>query len=196
MDLKKEEVHVYDGIVEHDNFLPRWWLAILYGTIAFGFVYFMHYTFGPGASIQEEYERASRELEVAKSLAASGSASGTGGPGLDPASREQALRAWAMDAGHRSQGKAVYDGKCAVCHGGLGQGGIGPNLTDDHWIHGSRHIELAKVISEGVGDKGMPPWGALLKDDELKSVVAYVRSLHGTNPPGAKGPQGEKTRFE
>ncbi len=192
-DKKNEEIHVYDGIVEHDNFLPRWWLAILYGSIAFAFGYFMHYTFGPGATIQEQYDTAVREYEVAKAQAAVVTA---GGPGSDPAAREQMLLAWAKDAGHRSQGKAVYEGKCAVCHGSLGQGGIGPNLTDDYWIHGSRHIEMAQVISEGVGDKGMPPWGALLKDDELKSVVAHVRSLHGTNPPGSKAPQGEKVTFE
>lgn len=185
------EVHVYDGIVEHDNFLPRWWLAILYGSMVFAFFYLMHYTFGPGPSIRQEYDTAARELEVAKASMATGGASGGGA-----ASSEESLKVWAAVPEHKAQGKSVYDSKCAVCHGAQGQGGIGPNLTDDYWLHGNKFAQIAAVISNGVSDKGMPPWGALLKDDELKSAVAFVRALHGTNPPGAKAPQGEKVALE
>lgn len=191
-----QEVHVYDGIVEHDNFLPRWWLATLYGTIVFSFLYFMHYTFGPGTSILEAYENSAKQHRLLQAQAASTSSFSGSGGGSDPQAQEEALRVWATSAEHVGQGKSVYDAKCAVCHGNVGQGGIGPNLTDDYWIHGNRRVQIAAVIAQGVGDKGMPPWGALLKDDELKSVVAYVRTLHGTSPAGAKAPQGEKVAME
>lgn len=50
-------------------------------------------------------------------------------------------------------------------------------------------------MTNGVADKGMPPWGPVLKDTEIQSVVAYIRSIHGTHPAGAKAPQGEKVEF-
>ena len=182
------EVHVYDGIVEHDNFLPRWWLGILYGSIIFGALYVGYYIFGPGPTLVQEYDAAlaARKAQVAAAPAAPQAA------GKDDAS----LKSWAADAAHITQGKGVYDAKCAVCHGPVGEGGIGPNMTDDFWLHGAKPSEMAATVTNGVADKGMPPWGALLSADDLKSVVAYVRTLHGTNPPNGKAPQGEKVAFE
>ena len=187
----KNEVHVYDGIVEHDNFLPRWWLAILYGSMVFALFYFLHYTFGPGPTLVEEYQASVQELDALKAKA---SAQAPGAAQGSPQSEgsDEGLKAWAIVAEHKAQGKQVFESKCVVCHGNLGQGGIGPNLTDDYWIHGNKLSQIASTVTNGVSDKGMPPWGALLSADELKSVVAYVQSLHGTNPPNPKAPQGEK----
>jgi len=195
------EVHVYDGIVEHDNFLPRWWLGIIYGTIAFSIGYYGYYELGGGPSLREEYAVAMKQLDAAKAAAGSGAADGSAsGSGSGSASglggdEEAVLVAWASSTDHVNQGKVVYDAKCAVCHGKAGEGGIGPNLTDDFWLHGAKHAQIAATIRNGVNDKGMPPWGAVLSNDEFKSTVVFVRSLHGTNPPNAKGPQGEKAAF-
>jgi cytochrome c oxidase cbb3-type subunit 3 len=182
------EMHVYDGIVEHDNFLPRWWLGILYGTVLFAIGYFVYYTMGPGPTLVQEYQTEidRRQMQLALQPKADGST------GMDDAT----LLEWSKSPEHINLGKAVYDGKCSVCHGTVGQGGIGPNLTDDHWIHGVKASKMAAVVANGVSDKGMPPWGSLLSTDDQKSVVAYVRSLHGTNPPNPKTPQGEKVAFE
>ncbi len=68
---------------------------------------------------------------------------------------------------------------------------IGPNLTDDAWIHGGTMSEIHHTIVESVLAKGMPPWGKLLKPDQVDAVTAYVASLKGTNPPNAKPPEGE-----
>lgn len=187
------EVHVYDGIVEHDNFLPRWWLGILYGTIAFSIGYYGYYELGGGPGLRDEYAVAMKELDAAKAAAApaGGAPNGESGGGDE----ETVLAAWSASTDHVGQGKAVFDAKCAVCHGKAGEGGIGPNLTDDFWIHGAKHSQIAATIRNGVNDKGMPPWGAILSGDELKSTVAFVRSLHGTNPANPKAPQGEKATF-
>ncbi|MEN9722488.1 MAG: hypothetical protein RJB38_474 [Pseudomonadota bacterium] len=181
------EVHEYDGIQEHDHALPRWWVTLFYVSILFSVFYYAHYTFGPGATLREEYATEMRDLEAVQS-APSGPSRG--------AQDEDGLRAWAGVADHVTQGKTAFQAKCAVCHGSEGQGGIGPNLTDDFWIHGAKRTEIAQVITQGVGDKGMPPWGALVSADELRSLVAYVRSLHGTHPPQPKAPQGEKVVME
>lgn len=183
------EIHVYDGIEEHDNFLPRWWLWLFYASIVFAAGYYAHYTFGPGPTLVEEYDRAMEK--VTQLQAASAPKPGQGGQ-----DEESSLKAWAADASHLEQGRTAYASKCAVCHGAAGQGGIGPNLADEHWIHGAKYAQIAKVIAEGVGDKGMPPWGALVSADELKSLVAHVRSLQGTSPPNPKAPQGEKVARE
>jgi cytochrome c oxidase cbb3-type subunit 3 len=183
------QVHVYDGIEEHDNFLPRWWLWLLYGSMVFSAGYYAHYTFGPGPTLRDEYVTAMQQLESVQAA----NAPKPGQPGGDT---EESLKAWAASDAHQKQGKDAYVAKCAVCHGQKGEGGIGPNLADDYWIHGAKHVEIAKTIANGITDKGMPPWGALVSPDELKSLVAYVRALHGTNPPNAKGAQGEKVVME
>ena len=89
-------------------------------------------------------------------------------------------------------GGKIYSARCASCHGDKGQGIIGPNLTDDYWIHGDGSIPaILKVMNEGVPDKGMPPWKGVIPAELEDDVAAYVYSIYGTNPPGAKAPQGE-----
>lgn len=91
-----------------------------------------------------------------------------------------------------AEGRSVYTSKCATCHGQSGEGNIGPNLTDDYWIHGGKAEQIANTVYNGVKEKGMIAWGALLNKKEILSVSAYVRSLRGRTPPNAKTPQGTK----
>jgi cytochrome c oxidase cbb3-type subunit 3 len=88
-------------------------------------------------------------------------------------------------------GAEHYALQCAACHGDQGQGLIGPNLTDAYWIHGADNLNVYQVISEGVVTQGMPPWEAVYSPEERAELVAFVQSLKGTNPPGAKEPQGD-----
>jgi cytochrome c oxidase cbb3-type subunit 3 len=182
------EVHVYDGIVEHDNFLPRWWLGLLYGSMIFAGLYCAYYLFGPGPTLVEEYqaEVAERQAQIAANPKKA----------EDTLGDDASLKSWAESKEHIAQGKGAYESKCAVCHGQAGEGGIGPNLTDDFLLHGSKLTQIAQTISKGVLDKGMPAWGSLLSNDETKSVVGYIRTLQGTNPPNAKAPQGGKGVLE
>jgi cytochrome c oxidase cbb3-type subunit III len=174
--------HDYDGIRELDHVLPRWWLMLFYGTIVFAAIYVGYYMVGSGPSLREELEVAMREINAKK-------------PKQVPVeSDEKDLQAAAAAASpdFMKLGKVVFSGKCMPCHGQNGEGGIGPNLTDDYWLHGNgTPKDIAHVVQGGVPEKGMPAWGEMLKPDEVKAVVVYIKSLHGTNPPGAKPPQGK-----
>jgi len=179
--------HNYDGIQELDHMLPRWWLGLFYATIVFGAFYCGYYLAGMGPTPQQELAAQMLSYEKAK-LAAAPAAS---------ADNSDALLAAFKDPSKLKAGAAVFAGKCIPCHGDKAQGVIGPNLTDDFWLHGEGSLkDIAKVVTNGVPDKGMPPWGPVLTPEELTSVVAYVHSLHGTNPPGGKAPQGEKEDFK
>jgi cytochrome c oxidase cbb3-type subunit 3 len=96
------------------------------------------------------------------------------------------------DGAAMAKARDTYGAKCAMCHGPQAQGLIGPNLTDEYWIHGNRPAELARIIADGVADKGMIPWKDQLPALEIAALAAYVGTLAGTNPPNPKAPQGEK----
>lgn len=173
--------HEYDGIREYDNPLPSWWLNSFYLCILFAILYYAHYELGSGSSLQEELAKDMQEIEAIKS-------NNGGGAGLPT---EALLAAAFQDPKKLSLGKKVFAEKCISCHAADGGGGIGPNLTDKFWIHGNGTLPaIAKVVFDGVADKGMPPWGAMLKPEELVSVVAFVKSLDGTKPVNPKAPQG------
>lgn len=178
--------HNYDGIQELDHPLPMWWLAIFYVTIAFAFVYCAYEWMGMSVG---SYEALNMELKTIESLT--------------PKSADGEKTNAALMAELRSHpewtdsARTLYQGRCAVCHAADGGGGIGPNLTDDHWIHGAgAPVDMAVVIEKGVAEKGMPPWGALLKREEIVGLVGLIRSLHGSKPAKPKDPQGEVHPFQ
>jgi cytochrome c oxidase cbb3-type subunit 3 len=88
-------------------------------------------------------------------------------------------------------GAARFARSCAACHGAQAQGLIGPNLTDDRWIHGGSVEQIFQSIAKGWPAKGMPPWGRVVRPEELSALVAHVRSLQGSNPSNAKPPEGD-----
>jgi cytochrome c oxidase cbb3-type subunit 3 len=103
---------------------------------------------------------------------------------------DDAILAVVQDPGQLEEGKKVFASTCAACHAQEGQGLVGPNLTDKFWIHGNTPADIAKAVSEGFADKGMPPWGPVLGQDKVRKVTAYLVSIKGKNLPG-KEPQGE-----
>jgi cytochrome c oxidase cbb3-type subunit III len=173
--------HNYDGIQELDNPLPDWWLFTFLGTIIFAFFYFIHYEFSGGLTINDELKR---DMAQVASL-------NKAGP--DPAEEEKEITKLLGSADVAANGKSVYAGRCAACHGPELQGLIGPNLVDDFWIRGSGKVgEVALILRKGVIDKGMPAWESILKDEEIRSVTVYLVGQRGSNPPNPKPPQGEK----
>lgn len=181
----EDETHqVFDGIVEQNNPLPGWWVGTFYLTVLFAFLYFAYYQLGPGPSLLDEYQ--SELAAIEKKNNPQGSAPAVV---ID----EESLKKRLSERGLAQTGKTSFDAKCSSCHGINGEGGIGPNLTDDYWIHGSKLLSIYKIIKDGVADKGMPPWGALLKEEEILQLVAYVKNLHGTKPANPKAPQGDKS---
>jgi cytochrome c oxidase cbb3-type subunit III len=174
-------VHEYDGILEADNHLPRWWLVSLYATIGFAVFYWMSYEAlrvlpSPTASFALEQAKAA-EVEAAK-LKAMGAAN------------DDNLMAMAKNEAAKTEGKEVFQKNCMSCHGPVGGGGIGPNLTDGHWLHGSKPMQVYTTVKDGFTKNGMPAWGGLIGEERVRVATAYVLSIKGTNVPGGKAPQG------
>lgn len=180
--MKNDELldHEYDGIREYDNPMPRWWVLMFWASFVFSVGYFFHYHLsGNGESVAAAYEaelREARELEAKANLA-------------QPVS-EESLGKLMADAGLMTDAQALFAQKCAVCHGDKAQGLIGPNLTDDAWLHGQGTLkDIFGVINEGVLAKGMPAWGKQLSPIEVRKLAAYVGSQRGKALPG-KPPEG------
>ena len=180
--------HECDGIQEYDNPIPRWMWGLFVATIAVSVVYVIFYGFNLGPSIQTEY------LEESRGLEAQWAAYYADHPIVPPSTEE--LVAATQNPDLVQAGEAQFKRSCAPCHGERGEGLIGPNLTDAHWLHGGKLTEIYATVVSGVADKGMPPWGRALPPDKLEAVVAYVRRLQGSNPPGAKAPQGEAAEMD
>lgn len=175
------EGHDYDGIKEYDNPLPMWWLWTFFITIIFSFIYYIHYEVAGGPTLKDELNVAMSQIEQLKAKNAP-----------QVTENEETLMAKMNDPKLIELGAATYTGKCAACHGDKLQGQIGPNLVDNYWIHTKgTMVGLVKTIREGVAEKGMPPWANVLKQDEVYGVSAFIHSKHGSNPAGAKEPQGE-----
>jgi cytochrome c oxidase cbb3-type subunit 3 len=172
--------HEYDGIREYDNPLPRWWVWMWAGSFVFSLAYYFHYhVSGNGESVAAAYQadvRQARESEAKKSL-------------VQPVS-EESLGKLMSDATLMNDAKALFDLRCAACHGDRAQGVIGPNLTDDAWLHGSGTLtDIFSVISNGVLAKGMPAWDRQLSPIELRKVAAFVGTQRGKALVG-KAPEG------
>jgi cytochrome c oxidase cbb3-type subunit 3 len=175
--------HSYDGIQEFDNPMPRWWVYIFWATIIFSILYWFNVPgFGIGKGRISEYDRAMAAAAAADAKRKAAEPAG--------ASPEQ-LAAMTKDASVVALGKQTFTQNCAACHRADAAGQIGPNLTDDYWLHGGAIEQIHKTVADGVLEKGMPPWGKVLKPNQLDAVVAYVYTLHGTNPPNPKEPQGD-----
>lgn len=172
--------HDFDGIQEYDNDLPPWWKYLFYVTIVFAVGYMLHYhVFRTGALQIEEYET---EMAQAALIAAQNVE--------DP----NAVTNFEVltDAAALESGKALYIQNCAACHGQAGEGTVGPNLTDEYWLHGGDVNDIFKTVKFGVPSKGMVPWQGKLTKDQMLEVSSYILSLQGSNPPNAKEAQGEK----
>lgn len=177
-----DKFHEYDGIIEHDNPLPMWWLWTFFLTIIFSFIYFIHYELAGGQTQAEELAAAMAEIEQAQSKAHTSS----------PMETEDSLKAAFGKDGMLALGESQYTSKCASCHGAQLQGLIGPNLADKFWLHGKgSRMDIVKVIRDGVAEKGMPPWGPVMKKDEIYAVSAFILAKRGTQAPDAKEPQGD-----
>ena len=171
--------HEYDGIKEYDNPMPRWWVLLFWATIIFVPVYYLlPGDFGAGGKKEAMYAR-----EIAAFDAAHPPASG-------PTETAEQLSAIVSDQRQVAAGKVLFAANCVTCHRADGGGLIGPNLTDDSWIHGGTPLEIHTTIWTGVLAKGMPPWGKMLKPEQVNALTAFVVSLHGTNPPNPKAPEG------
>lgn len=173
--------HQYDGIRELDNSLPPWWVAMFYVTIIFAGFYMVYYHVSDmGVSSQEAYN-----IEIKEANAEVKAYLATQANKVD----ENTVTVL-MDDASLSAAKSLYGVHCVACHGAMGEGGVGPNFTDNYWIHGGDIKSIFKTIKYGVPEKGMISWQAQLNPSDMQKLGSYIISLKGTNPPNAKEPQG------
>ena len=174
--------HNYDGIKELDNNLPPWWLYGFYASIIFAAVYLVKYHVFNGDNqideLETELAEARISIEQYKKTAKN----------LVDINTVTKL----TEASDLSAGKTIFQTNCVACHMADGGGGIGPNLTDNHWILGGGIKNVFKTISEGGrSGKGMIPWKSQLKPLEMAQVASYVLTFEGTTPANPKLAEGD-----
>ena len=172
--------HDYDGIRELDNDLPPWWKWLFYITIIFAVVYCIRlFIFHSDDLLQyREYANEVKNVEADK-----------------PAATDQGTTFELVvleDEASLASGKETWEKICAVCHLVDGGGLVGPNMTDNYWIHGNTVEDLYKVVETGVIEKGMIPYKDQLSEQKRLEVVSYILvKLQGTTPATPKDPQGK-----
>jgi cytochrome c oxidase cbb3-type subunit 3 len=175
--------HNYDGIRELDNQLPPWWKWGFYFTIAFAVFYlFSYHVAGTGKLSLQEYSDELKQAQHDKEERMKISSNNI---------TEANVVAF-TDAGELAEGKNIFEKNCVACHGNLGQGNVGPNLTDEFWLHGGGIKNVFNTITTGVPNKGMISWKAQLAPKQIQQVASFILTLEGTHPAGAKESQGEK----
>jgi cytochrome c oxidase cbb3-type subunit 3 len=169
--------HDYDGIRELDNNLPPWWKYGFYLTIVYAVLYWFVFHESSADMYEQEMELAAIEKAEYQESQAN--------------SVDENTIVMLDDGVSLAGGKATFDMLCAVCHKPDGGGTIGPNLTDEYWLHGGDIKDVFTTIKYGVEGKNMIAWADQLSPKEMAEVASYVMTLRGTNPPDAKAPEGE-----
>jgi cytochrome c oxidase cbb3-type subunit 3 len=173
--------HDYDGIKELDNALPPWWKYGFYITIVVAVFYIFKFeVWHTGMNPTQEY---AEEMSAAKIQTDAYLASAK--ENVDENSVVQ------LDAAGAAAGKEIFTKTCVACHLAEGQGSVGPNLTDEYWIHGGGVKDIFKTIKYGYPDKGMQSWQTTYSPVQMQQLATYIRTLKGTNPPNPKAPQGD-----
>ena len=172
--------HDYDGIRELDSQIPPWFLWLFYVTIFFAIVYMLDYHVFNSSPLQDaEYNLQVEQAQIERTALINS------GAFLNEESVTLLTDAAALDAG-----KQIFATNCVACHTADGGGLVGPNLTDDYWIHGGGIKNVFKTIKYGVVAKGMISWQSQLNPKQMQDVSSYIISLHGTTPANPKAPEG------
>jgi cytochrome c oxidase cbb3-type subunit 3 len=173
--------HDYDGIQELDNALPPWWKYGFYFTIVVGFIYLLNFhVFGIGKNPTEEYNAEIENARIQKERYEANN--------KDRVDENNVPMADALGI---KEGEKLFETNCVACHLKGGAGNVGPNLTDDYWLHKGSLNDIYNTIKAGYPDKGMQAWSSQFNPKQISYLASYIKSLRGTNPPNAKAAQGE-----
>jgi cytochrome c oxidase cbb3-type subunit III len=181
--------HVWDGIKELNNPLPRWWLWTFYITIVWGIGYTIAYPAWPlvssatsgllgystrGEVAQEiaRFQDANADIMAALAVA-----------DLDTLGQNPELMRFATSAG-----AAVFRNNCSQCHGSGAAGAVGyPNLLDDDWLWGGDFESIAYTVRHGIRNEEdwdarysqMTAFDDILSNGEINAVVQHVLAISG-----------------
>ncbi len=171
--------HEYDGIQELDNNLPPWWVWGFFATIVFAFIYIINYHVLGVYDLQDD--QYNKEMITAKKE-------------IDAYLSKMAMNVDETNAtiitekSNLNFGKGLFETNCASCHKSTGEGDVGPNLTDDHWIYGFDIKDVFLTVKKG-RPNGMPEHASKLNPIQIQQVSSYVLSLPYIK--GTKGTQGD-----
>lgn len=186
--------HGFDGIMELDNQLPKWWLGLFYFGVAFCIVYMATYVFTDFADPVSEYKQEQKEqlASIAQYM-----------KDTPPPTIETAV----YSADNIAAGEEVFKSICITCHMKGGAGGVGPNLTDDHWINQPEKTLFKNVFH--MVENGSPNNPAMvafgktgqLSGFDIQNVAAYVYHINQEQNPitvaeGGAAPQGTVAKWE
>lgn len=178
--------HAFDGIEEYDNPLPRWWFLLFVGTLIFALGYLALYPgLGNWAGLLPGYDYADNDKKIRFSDGA------TGWTGVHEWEKEMAqsearfgpifakfaampIEEVAKDPQALKMGGRLFASNCSVCHGSDAKGAYGfPNLTDADWRWGGDPQSIKTSIMAG-RHAVMPAWGAVIGEQGVRDVSAYV----------------------
>jgi len=174
--------HEYDGIQELDNDLPPWWKWLFYITIAFAIIYMVRLWVFDADDLYQEREFQQEMADAASTMP------------VQPAAEDFKIELL-TDPAAIARGKEHYDKICQVCHLLDGGGLVGPNFTDNYWIHGNTIDDWFSVVTNGVLEKGMIAYKDQLSPTQRLEVLSYIATLHGTTPANPKAPEGEEMEW-
>jgi cytochrome c oxidase cbb3-type subunit 3 len=148
--------------------------------VAFIYIYIFHIA-GTGKNPTQEYEAQMEDARIEKEK-------------FDAVNKDKVdeKNVPMADAAGLNRGMQIFKTDCFPCHGQLGEGGAGPNLTDDYWLHKGSLNDIFHSIKVGYPDKGMQSWLVKYNEKQISEIASYVKKMHGTNPPNAKTPQGDE----
>ena len=175
--------HVYDGIEEFDNPLPRWWFNLFILTFVFAGIWLVLYpglgSF-PGVLGWTSTGELARDQEIAKETYEKSYG----------VFRELSVDELVHDNRAMKMGTRLFADNCAVCHGADGGGNYGfPNLTDKDWLYGGTPEAIKATLTNGRAGN-MPAWGSILGEAKIADLTEYVLSLSGQEHDAKAAAQG------
>lgn len=186
--------HGFDGIMELDNQLPKWWLGLFWFGVSYCIVYLLSYFLTDFANPYKEYddEYKAQTASIAQWM------KDTPPPTIDNA---------VYSPDNIAAGEEVFKTNCVSCHGDKGKGGIGPNLTDNYWINQPEKTLFKNVFhmveNGSPNNPAMQAWGknGVLTGFDMQNVAAYVYHINQEQPPitpaqGGAAPQGTEAKWE
>lgn len=180
---KEEDIlldHNYDGIKELDNSLPPWWKWGFYITISISVIYLLNFhVLGLGMNPTEEYNAEMEKARIAKEIYEANNKD-----------RIDESNVPFADADGLKAGQRLFEANCVACHLKDGGGSVGPNFTDDYYLHGGTLNDIYATIKHGYPDKGMQAWGGQFTPKEISYLASYVKSFVGTKSATPKEQQG------
>jgi cytochrome c oxidase cbb3-type subunit 3 len=175
----KDTGHVWDGIRELTNPIPRWWMISFHISWIWVIAYIILYPsipliHGPtegllGWTSIKELKEAVAENDAIKAPYMKK---------LSSMSAQEILADAEMRNFAESAAKAVFGDNCAACHGAGGQGaeGLFPALADDDWLYGGDLDTIIETITDGrMGN--MPAHAGEVSDADINALADFVLAL-------------------